>query len=63
MVVLHTNPRKRAKVTNENQSPNLGEPMHVDRVIIANEDRDVRIRQIGLTLVVILLSLWTAFKF
>jgi predicted PurR-regulated permease PerM len=37
--------------------------VHVTEMIVVNEPRDVRIRQICLTAVILILSLWTAFEF
>jgi predicted PurR-regulated permease PerM len=37
--------------------------VHVDHVIVVNEPRDVRIRQVWLTVVILALALWTALEF
>ena len=50
-------------MTNHGQSPDNGDQIHVDRLVVVTEDRDVRMRQIGLTLAIVLLALWTASEF
>jgi predicted PurR-regulated permease PerM len=50
-------------LTNDVQSLDHGDQNHVDRLVVVTEDRDVRMRQVGLTLAIVLLALWTASEF
>jgi predicted PurR-regulated permease PerM len=48
---------------NDGQAPDNGDQINFDRLVVVTEDRDVRMRQVGLTLAIVLSALWTASEF